>query len=126
MSLKKFTMKKISVLVLALMVFFSISSYAQRGSRGAESKQTLMDSLKISETTADSVIAIHERSASQVKAIFNDQSLSQDQKKEKIRPIKEDTKKQLEKYLNKDQMAKLQEMAMERRESMKDKHQQTQ
>lgn len=85
-----------------------------------------MDSLKISETTADSVIAIRERSASQVKAIFNDQSLSQDQKKEKIRPIKEDTRKQLEKYLNKDQMAKLQEMGMERREAMKGKQQQAQ
>jgi hypothetical protein len=78
-----------------------------------------MDSLKISETTADSVIAIRERAASQVKAVVNDQSLSQDQKKEKIKPIKQDTKKQLEKFLNKDQMAKLQEMGMERREDMK-------
>ncbi len=79
-------------------------------------KQTLMDSLKISGSVADSVIAVRQQSMSQVKTIMSDQSLTKDQKKEKMKPVKEEMKTKLEKFLTQEQMQKLQQMEMERRQ----------
>ena len=97
--------------MLAASAFFCVSASAQKtgGKMGME-KQVLMDSLKLSSTAADSVIAIREQSMTQIKTIMSDQSLSQDQKKEKAKPIKQDMKTRLKKYLTDDQMAKLQEI----------------
>ena len=100
--------------MLLALILFGVSASAQKrmgGKMGME-KQTLMDSLKLSETSADSVISIREQSMGQIKSIMSDQSLSQDQKKEKVKPIKQDMKLRLKKYLTDDQMAKLQEMQM--------------
>ena len=83
------------------------------------SKQTLMDSLKISSETADSVIAIRQDAMSKMKPITSDQSLSKEDKKAKAKPIKEETQTRLKKFLNDDQMAKLQEMEMAMRQSKK-------
>jgi protein CpxP len=105
-------MKKLFPLMLVASVFFSFSASAQKGKMGME-KQVLMDSLKLSSTAADSVIAIREQDMSQIKSIKNDQSLSQDQKKDKAKQIKQDMRMRLKKYLTDDQMAKLQEMKME-------------
>ena len=107
-------MKKLFPLMLIASVLFCFSASAQKGKMGME-KQTLMDSLKLSATAADSVIAIREQSMGQIKSIMSDQSLSQDQKKEKVKPIKQDMKMRLKKYLTEDQMAKLQEMQKENR-----------
>ena len=76
------------------------------------SKQTLMDSLKISSQTADSVMAIRQASMSQMKTITSDQSLSKEDKKAKLKPLKEETQTRLKKFLSDDQMAKLKEMEM--------------
>ena len=107
-------MKKIFTLMLIASAFFTMSASAQTQERVkgkmANQKQVMIDSLKISEASADSVIAIRTQSMGQIKAIMNDQSLSQDQKKEKMKPIKEEMKTKMEKYLTKEQMAKLQEM----------------
>jgi hypothetical protein len=105
-------MKKLFSLMLVASVFFCVSASAQKGKTGMD-KQTLMDSLKLSSTAADSVIAIRTQSMAQIKTIMSDQSLSQEQKKEKAKPIKQDMKMRLKKYLTDDQMAKLQEMKME-------------
>ena len=112
-------MKKLFPLMLIASVFVCFSASAQKGKMGME-KQTLMDSLKLSSTAADSVISIREQDMSQIKSIRNDNSLSEDQKKDKAKLIKQDMKMRLKKYLTDDQMAKLQEMQMKGR---KDKSQ---
>ena len=113
-------MKKLLAIILIASAFFTVSASAQTGKKGmGVSKQTLMDSLKISGETADSVIAIRQVSITQTKSIANDQSLSQEDKKAKLKPIKQETQTRLKKFLNNDQMAKLQEMEMAMRQSKK-------
>jgi hypothetical protein len=107
-------MKKAFTLMIAAFAFMTMGASAQTraaggGKKGME-KQYLMDSLKVSETVADSVVSIRSQAKSQIKNIMKDGSLSEDQKKEKVKPIKQEMKAKLEKYLNKDQMAKLQDM----------------
>ena len=101
-------MKKFFSLILVASALIT-ASYAQKP-RMEIAKQTLMDSLKVSSSVADSIISIRQQDMTQVKAIMSDQSLSQDQKKEKAKPIKEDMKTRLKKILTDDQIAKLQEM----------------
>ena len=111
--LKKITMKKVLALVLIVSAFFTVPASAQNGKKGMGlSKQTLMDSLKISSETADSVIAIRQASMSQMKSITSDQSLSDEDRKAKLKPIKQETQTRLKKFLSSDQMAKLREMEM--------------
>jgi hypothetical protein len=112
-------MKKIFAIMLVTFAFFTVSASAQKNMEAR--KQELMDSLKISSTSADSVIAIAKQSEIQVKNIMHDQSLSEDQKKEQIKPIKQEAKTRLEKYLTPEQMQKLEQMEKEKRESMKNK-----
>ena len=108
-------MKKVLALILFAFALFivSASASAQSGNKGMGlSKQTLMDSLKISSETADSVIAIREASMSQMKTVTSDQSLSKEDKKAKLKPIKQETQTRLKKFLSDDQIAKLREMEM--------------
>jgi hypothetical protein len=112
-------MKKIFAIMLVTSAFFTVSASAQKNME--MTKQELMDSLKISSTSADSVIAIGKQTAIQVKNIMHDQSLSEDQKKEQIKPIKQATKARLDKFLTQEQMKKLEQMEKEKRESMKNK-----
>ena len=106
-------MKKVLALILIASVFFTAAASAQGGKKGmGMSKQTLMDSLKISSQTADSVMAIRQASMSQMKTITSDQSLSKEDKKAKLKPLKEETQTRLKKFLSDDQMAKLKEMEM--------------
>ena len=71
-------------------VFTSIVGFAQAGdpaAREAQMKQKLMTDLKMTEVQADSVVAITKSYRPQMKEIFMDQSLSQEDKKEKIKTI---------------------------------------
>ena len=110
-------MKKIFAIMLVTFAFFTVSASAQKNME--MKKQELMDSLKISSTSADSVIAITKQSTIQIKNIMHDQSLSEDQKKEQIKPIKQETKTRLKKYLNPEQMQKLEQMGMEAKQNKK-------
>ncbi|MEO8712843.1 MAG: hypothetical protein ABI405_12000 [Parafilimonas sp.] len=113
-------MKKIFAIIFIASAFFSVSASAQTSKKGmGMAKQTLMDSLKISDATADSVLSIRQTSMTQMRTIMSDQSLSQDQKKEKAKPIKQEMKTRLQKFLDKDQLAKLQGMEMEMRQNKK-------
>ena len=106
-------MKKALALILIVSAFFTVSASAQGGKKGMGlSKQTLMDSLKISSEAADSVIAIRQASMSQMKTISSDQSLSKEDKKAKLKPLKQETQTRLKKFLSDDQIAKLREMEM--------------
>jgi len=106
-------MKKVLALILIVSALFTVSASAQGGKKGMGlSKQTLMDSLKISSETADSVIAIRDASMSQMKIVTSDQSLSKEGKKAKLKPLKQETQTRLKKFLSDDQIAKLREMEM--------------
>ncbi|MBS1747190.1 MAG: hypothetical protein JST21_13555 [Bacteroidetes bacterium] len=107
-------MKKAFTLMIAACAFITFSASAQTmsgksGKMGME-KQYLIDSMKLSSTVADSVISIRSQARSQIKNIMKDQTLSDDQKKEKVKPIKQEMKTRLAQYLSKDQIAKLQDM----------------
>lgn len=105
-------MKKLVAILLFTSAFFTLSASAQKAKMNV-SKQTLMDSLKVSEPVADSIISIRTQSMSEIKTVMSDQSLSQDQKKEKIKPIKQEMKARMKKLLTDEQIQKLQEMQME-------------
>ena len=111
-------MKKVFAVIIISLALFNISASAQTKDK-TPVKQQLIDSLKIPDATADSVINIMHESMSQIKNIRNDASLSDDQKKEKGKSIKQEMKTRLQKLLDKDQLAKLQEMEMEMRQSKK-------
>jgi|GEM_PF-2628525 hypothetical protein len=115
-------MKKLLIAMLAAAAFFSTSALAQgpKGKIGL-SKQTLMDSLKISDVTADSVIAIRTQSISQIRTIMSDDKLTQDEKKEKAKPIAQETKVKLKKFLTEEQIEKMHHMEMDRRKNMMNK-----
>lgn len=111
-------MKRYITVLLICVTFFSISASAQMGKMGI-AKQTLMDSLKVSDMVADSILSIQKQSFSQMRAIMSDDSLSMDQKKEKAKPIKQEMKTKLKAMLNDEQLQKLQEMEMKMRQKMK-------
>jgi hypothetical protein len=111
-------MKKILAFIITATAFISFSASAQKPANGKMglTKQELMDSLKVSEAIADSVIAVRTESIAQVRSIMSDQSLTQDQKKEKIEPVKKETKTKLQKFLTEEQFQKMQQMEMNKRE----------
>ena len=108
--------------MLVATAFFSTAASAQspKGKPGLP-KQTLMDSLKISDVTADSVIAIRTQSMSQIRTIMSDDKLTQEEKKEKAKPIAQETKVKLKKFLTEEQIEKLHHMEMDRRKGMMNK-----
>jgi hypothetical protein len=114
-------MKKLLIAILAAAAFFSTAASAQAPKGKGLSKQTLMDSLKISDVTADSVIAIRTQSMSQIRTIMSDDKLTQDEKKEKAKPIAQETKVKLKKFLTEEQIEKMHHMEMDRRKNMMNK-----
>lgn len=88
-----------SLFIMAL--FFSAAAYAQSdaASRQAEMKQKLMTELKMTEVQADSVMAISMSYMPQRRAIYQDQSLSQDDKKAKMKAITDQADKRIQPVL---------------------------
>lgn len=117
-------MKKIIALIFIATAFISLSASAQKpaGGRMALSKQELMDSLKVSDAVADSVIAVRTESMTQMRSVMSDQSLTQDQKKEKMQPLRQDMKTKLKKFLTDEQLQKMQQMDMDKRGKMGGTH----
>jgi hypothetical protein len=113
-------MKKLFALTLIAAAFISFSASAQRPASGGMSlsKKELTDSLKISDAIADSVIAIQKESMTQMRSIMTDQSISQDQKKEKKQALKQDMKTNLKKFLTDEQLQKMKQMEMAKRQQM--------
>ena len=106
------------IVIATALISFSASAQKPAGGRMALSKQELMDSLKVSDAIADSVIAIRTESMTQMRSIMTDESLSQDQKREKIQPLRQDMKTKLKKFLTDEQLQKMQQMDMEKRQQM--------
>jgi hypothetical protein len=71
-------------------IFISVSGFAQTGdpaARAAQMKQKLITELKMTDVQADSVVAINMSYRPQMRDIFQDQTLSQDEKKTKMKAI---------------------------------------
>jgi len=87
--------------IAALLFCFSFSSFAQQdaAARQAQMKQKLMTDLKMTSVQADSVVAISASYRPQVREIFQDQSLSQDDKMAKMKAISDQADKRLQPVL---------------------------
>jgi hypothetical protein len=97
-------MKHFIVAGIFLMVAMitSVNSYAQQGdpaARQAQMKQKLMTDLKMTDVQADSVVSISMSYSPQRRAIFQDQSLSQDDKQAKMKVITDQADKRIQPIL---------------------------
>ena len=89
------------IFVMAALVT-SVNSFAQQGdpaARQAQMKQKLITDLKMTDLQADSVVAISMSYMPQRRAIFQDQSLSQDDKQAKMKEITEQADKRIQPIL---------------------------
>jgi ABC-type branched-subunit amino acid transport system ATPase component len=80
----------------------SISGFAQTGdpaARAAQMKQKLITELKMTDVQADSVVAINMSYRPQMRDIFQDQSLSDDAKKAKMKAINDQADKRIQPVL---------------------------
>ncbi|TDW97399.1 hypothetical protein [Dinghuibacter silviterrae] len=108
-------MKKIiaalSVLILSVC---ALTASAQNGGGGgdrmAQYRQMLKDSVQLSDTQIDSVMAIRQEMRPQMRDIFQDQSLSQDDKMAKMKALNQQADARYAKFLTADQIAKLDAM----------------
>ena len=82
-------------------LFYCLRTYAQTdpAARQAELKQKLMTELKMTSTQADSIIAINKDFMPQRREIFQDQSLSQDDKMTKMKSITDEADKRIQPVL---------------------------
>ena len=110
-------MKKIFLLIVIATALLGTSSFAQGGKKNVqEMKQQLKDSLNLTDTQVDSVVVIVQEFQPQIRTIMKDQSLSKDQKKEKVKPIREEMVTRLKTFLSAEQLSKLQEMIQEKKQ----------
>ena len=89
------------IFVMAALVT-SVNSYAQQSdpaTRQAQMKQKLITDLKMTDVQADSVVSISMSYMPQRRAIFQDQSLSQDDKQAKMKEITDQADKRIQPVL---------------------------
>jgi hypothetical protein len=112
--LKKEVMKKmlagLTVMLMSCALCFTAS--AQNGGGGgdrmAQMRQSLKDSIGLSDTQIDSVMAVQQDLRPQRRAIFQDQSLSQDDRQAKMKALNDAAAARYKNFLTADQIAKLQ------------------
>ncbi|MEJ0084032.1 MAG: hypothetical protein WDM78_24525 [Puia sp.] len=83
-------------------ILTSAGSFAQAGdpaARAAQMKQKLITELKMTDVQADSVVAINTSYRPQMRDIFQDQTLSQDEKKAKMKAITDQADKRIQPVL---------------------------
>jgi hypothetical protein len=120
-------MKRKFTFVFILLSFFSVACFAQHGKQNMEQmKQRIKDSLNLTDAQADSVEAITAEFQPRIKSIMKDQSLSQDEKKQKVKPIKKQMVARLKTFLTNDQIQRLGELEKEMKKKNPKKGQDTQ
>jgi hypothetical protein len=83
---------------ILMALFTSAYSFAQNGdpaARAAQMKQKLITDLKMTDVQADSVVAINMSYRPQMREIYQDQTLSQDDKKAKMKAITDQADKRI-------------------------------
>lgn len=113
----------IAGLSFIMMVAFTVKASAQYGGGGggdrqARMKQMLKDSVGLNDTQIDSVTAIQQEQRPQMRDIFQDQSLSQDDKMTKLKALQDAAAARYAKFMTPDQIAKLQAMQQRMRARM--------
>jgi hypothetical protein len=110
-------MKKI---IAAIIVCFSLSvhAHAQTNSTDTkhgmeEMKQVLKDSLQLTDVQVDSVISIRKEFMGKIQSIMKDSSVSADQRREQLKPLREEMKTRLSTILTKEQMKKMRGLQQE-------------
>jgi hypothetical protein len=88
-------------IVLIATLFFSASGFAQGdpAARQEQMKQKLISELKMTPVQADSVVAINSSFMPQRREIFQNQSLSQDEKMAKMKVITDEADKRIQPVL---------------------------
>jgi hypothetical protein len=108
-------MKKIIASIAVIIAVFSVSTlYAQQGGGGgrmdpAAMKQKLKDDLKLTDVQADSVVAINQEFRPKMRDIFQDQTMSRDDKMAKIGDIRAMQNKRVQAVLGDDLFKKYQD-----------------
>jgi hypothetical protein len=109
-------MKKFMAGALVLMALFvSSNSFAQQrdpAAREAEMKQRLKTDLKLTDVQTDSIITINREFMPQRREIFQDQSLSQDDKRAKMKAITDQADKRIQAVLGDDLFKQYQDWRM--------------
>jgi uncharacterized protein YdcH (DUF465 family) len=78
-------------------------------------KQMLKDSLHLTDVQVDSVTSIRNEFRDKIKTVMQNSSLSADEKREQMKPLRQEMKTRLSAILTKEQMKKMREMQQEMR-----------
>jgi hypothetical protein len=108
-------MKHVMAAALVMIALFSsVNSFAQQdpAARAAEMKQKLKTDLKLTDIQADSVAAINQEFMPQRREIFQDQSLSADDKKSKMKGITDQADHRIQAVLGADLFKQYQDWRM--------------
>jgi hypothetical protein len=100
----------------------SVSGFAQAGdpaARAAQMKQKLVTELKMTDVQADSVVAINMSYRPQMRDVFQDQSLSQDEKKTKMKAITDQADKRIQPVLGDSLFKQYQDWRMKNMQQMR-------
>lgn len=104
--------KMLAGLSVVILSVCAMSASAQNGGGGgdrmAQYRQMLKDSVQLTDVQIDSVMAVQQDLRPQQRAIFQDQSLSQDDKQAKIKALNDQAAARYAKFLSADQVTKLQ------------------
>lgn len=115
--------KYVAVCAFIMMAMFtSVIGFAQSGdpaARAAQMKQKLITELKMTDVQADSVVAINMSYRPQMHEIFQDQTLSQDEKKAKMKAITDLADKRIQPVLGDPLFKQYQEWRMKNMQQMR-------
>ena len=95
------------------------SQMGDQATHAAQMKQKLMSELKMTEMQADSVVAINMSYKPQMRDIFQDQSLSQDEKKSRMKAVTEQADKRIQPILGDSLFRQYQDWRMKNMQQMK-------
>ena len=106
-------MKKFMTCLLFVLAIGSVSAvYAQQqdpAARSAAMKQKMKDDLKLTDAQADSISAIHQEMRPKMREIYQDQSLSDDDKKAKFNALNDQADIRIKAVLGDDLFKKYQD-----------------
>jgi predicted nucleic acid-binding Zn-ribbon protein len=107
----------VCLMAIGSMAFAQKPDHAKRGERAEMAEERLEEltaELNLSQAQVNSIKAIHEKYKPQMQAIRQDGSLTRDQAKEKMQPIKKQVRDEIKAVLNPEQLKKFKEMQKEK------------
>jgi len=121
----EFMKKMLAGLTVLILSVCAISASAQGGGGGGQMqermRQMYKDSLQLTDVQIDSVMAVQQDLRPQMRAIFQDQSMSQDDKMAKMKTLNDQADVRYAKFLSADQIAKLHAMQERMRARMRNR-----